>query len=247
MNRAVHAIVMAVICLLFVGAPVAAADDFSSSPVGKELISIGMKFLDNPGDFFYNLHSDNQDFSPVPADRRGAVRFNFFPTFLPLTWGNLSGKVRVLGERASCPQIDIGAMYGDLLALHAVQGDVKPQFTDYAVGVTASKSMDESTQLFGGAKYSAVVMEVAFSTPVVLGDFRMNDLKFTVSDTMLFAGIRHKTGTNKAMVAQVGYGVKYQKIVARVMATHKHLELGMDIFPEGLFVFHPFLAWHWYF
>ncbi len=241
-------ILTAFLALFMTAAPALAGDDLSSSPLGKELVNLGMKFLDNPGDFFFNLHSNNEDYSPLPGDRRGSVRFNFFPTFLPVTWGNLAMKYNVKRESARMPQIDLAGSYGDLLALRAVSaGDVKPSFIDYSAGIVASKAVDSRVRLFGGAKYSVVNMDVEFSTPVVSGEFRMDELKFQVADTFIFTGIAHQPTPTKTIVAQVGYGFRYRKIISRVAVSHKHLELGMDIFPEGLFVVHPFLAWHWYF
>jgi hypothetical protein len=223
-------------------------EDFTSSPIGKELINLGLKFLDNPGDFFYNLHSDNEDYSPVPSNRRGAVRFNFFPTFLPVTWGNLNMKVKVLDDRGCIPQVDLVGMYGDLLALRALDsGDVKPTFNDYSVGMVVSKGANPKTRIFGGLKYTVLNMDVQFSSPVVSGSFEMTGLNFKIADTFIFSGLSHNTGPEQYVVAQVGYGFAYKKIVSRIMVSHRHLELGMDIYPEGLFVFHPFLAWHWYF
>jgi hypothetical protein len=45
----------------------------------------------------------------------------------------------------------------------------------------------------------------------------------------------------------MGYGLKYKKIVARLSAEYKHLQLGIDIFPEGLFVLHPYVSYIWQF
>lgn len=223
-------------------------DDFANSALGRELIDLGLRFLDNPGDFFFNLHSDNEDFSPLPRDSHGAFRFNFFPTFLPVTWGNLTAKVKLFNDRGNMPQIDLIGTYGDLLALRAVNsGDVKPQFSDYAVGAVVSKSMNDQTRLFGGFKYSAVNMQVQFSTPVVMGAFQMNGLDFQVADVFFMTGITHQSAPNHVLTAQIGYGFKYNKLMSRVMLSRKHLELGMDIYPEGLFVIHPFMAWHWYY
>lgn len=227
-------------------------DDFASSSFGQELISLGMKFLENPGDFFFNLHSDNEDFSPVPKERNGAIRHNFFPSMFPLTWMNLNVKVKIFNEKGNMPQIDMVGLYGDLIALRAAASsmdDVKPTFNDYAIGAVVSRGMNEKTRIFGGLKYSTVNMSVKFSSSsaIEFGDFRVDELNFKVADTFFYSGITQKTGEKSCVLAQLGYGFKYKKIVSRLMISHKHLELGMDIFPEGLFVIHPFMAWHWYF
>lgn len=230
-------------------APAFAKDnDFADTAVGKELINLGVKFLQNPGDFFFNLHSDNEDYTPLPGDRRVGARFNFFPTVFPLTWANLNMKVRVLDDTAGYqPQLDIVGMYGDMLALRAISGDVKPTFTDYSVGIVASKHTDDNTRIFGGVRYAAIDMNVTFSTPIVAGAFEMSSLNFQVADTVVFSGISHRTAPERYVIAQIGYGLKYRKIISRIMVSRKHYEYGLNIYPEGLFVVHPFIAWHWYF
>jgi hypothetical protein len=220
--------------------------------VPPEVITLGLKFLDDPGDFFFNLHSSNEDYSPLPSDKNGSVRFNFFPTFFPVTWANLSARANVKRGQGYWPQIDLAGSYGDLLALHAIssgdsENSVKPSFNDYSVGIVASKEVEKDTRLFCGLKYSSVQMEVVFSSPIAAGDFRISELKFSMADTFFYSGISHHVGNYRYIVGQLGYGFKYKKIVSRVMVSNKHFEYGMDIFPEGLFVFHPFFGWHWYF
>lgn len=243
-----------VLCLLIAASrPSFAKDDFANSAMGQELIDLGIKFLDNPGDFFFNLHSNNEDYSPLPADKNGSIRTNFLPTFMPLTWANLNLKVKILNDNGTLPQIDLIGSYGDILALHALQssfGDVKPSFTDYSVGAVISKASDDKkTKIFGGFKLSTVQMKVQLSSSSVInfGDFHLDHIDFKVSDNFIFTGLYHQTSENTYVVAQAGYGFTYKKIISRIMAGHKHLEVGMDIFPEGLFVIQPFLAWHWYF
>ncbi len=221
----------------------ARADDFANSPMGKELIDLGLKFLDDPGDFFFNLHTDNEDVSPLPQNRNASVRFNFLPTTLPFTWANLSAKIKLKNDIGYWPQIELNGEYGDILALQAIKSsnddgqEIKPSFTDYSIGITASKAMNEQTRLFGGVKFAAVNMDVTFSTPVVLGSFNMPSLHFKVSDTSVYMGLSQKTGDECYTVAQVSYGCNYNKITSRVMLCYPHVEVGLDIFPEGLWSF----------
>lgn len=232
----------AIICPAF-----AKDDDFAKTAMGKELINLGLKFLKDPGDFFFNLHTDNTDYTPMPGDRRVGARFNFFPTVFPLTWANLNMKVRVLDDTGYQPQVDIVGMYGDMLALRAIEGDVKPTFSDYSAGIVLSKHADEDTRVFGGVRYDSVNMDVTFSTPVVVGAFEMSKLNFQVADTVIFSGISHRTAPERYVIAQIGYALTHRKIVSRIMVSRKHYEYGLNIYPEGLFVVHPFIAWHWYF
>lgn len=244
-------VLLALLCWMGNPARLASAD-FQNSAVGQELVNIGLKFLDNPGDFFFNLHMSNEDFSPVPPKKHGDIRWNFAPTTFPLSWANLNLKVKVLGEKDFVPQIDAVGQYGDLLALRFLpSSDVEPSFKDYAAGLVFSKTVSEGTQFFWGGKYSNISMDVKLSSSsqVEFGQFQLSKISFDVRDTFLFAGLTHqKDPANPTrLVAQMGYGLEYKKIVARVMISHAHYQWGIDVFPEGLFVVHPFAGWHWNF
>jgi hypothetical protein len=139
------------------------------------------KFLDDPGDFFFNLHTDNEDFSPLPSNRHGSIRFNLLPTFLPMTWINLSLKAKVLNDKGYIPQVDLAGSYGDILALRALESasaDVKPTFNDYSAGIIISKQVNDKTKIFGGFKYFTVNMDVKFLTPISVSSFDVDELNF---------------------------------------------------------------------
>lgn len=230
------------------------AEEFYETALGQQLVTLGLKFLDDPGDFFFNLHTSNEDFTPVPDGKRGVARFNFLPTFLPLTWANINGKVKVLDDKGYVPQVDLAFMYGDIVALRmmsasAGEDEIKPTFNDYSIGAIASKATNDKTKIFGGFRHSVVNLSVQLSSAnaVEFGEFRMDSIDFRMADTMFFTGIMHKTGEHSHLIASAGYAFKYKKIVSRIAMYHRRLEVGMDIFPEGLFVIQPFMAWHWYF
>ncbi|HAM38158.1 MAG: hypothetical protein A2474_00195 [Elusimicrobia bacterium RIFOXYC2_FULL_34_12] len=227
------------------------AEDFVNTSLGQELVNLGLKFLDNPGDFFFNIHANNEDFSPVYADKNGAIRFNLLPAFLPFTWANISVKAKLFNEQEILPQIDLVGQYGDMLALRFVSGDVEPSFKDYSGGIVLSKSATDETKFFGGVKYSNVSMGVKLSSSsaIEFGEFSVSELNFEIADVFVFTGLVHQKDINKPsrLTVQMGYGFEYKKIVSRIMVSKKHMDLGMDIYPEGLFVFHPFLSYHWNF
>jgi len=224
----------------------------AASSLESTAIDFGFKFLDNPGDVFFNLHMANEDFSPVPTTKHGDIRWNFLPTTFPFSWVNLNLKVKLLGEKHFVPQIDVIGQYGDLLGLRYLpESDVKPSFKDYSAGLVFSKTVSEGTQFFWGGKYSNISMDVKLSSSsqVEFGNFELSKISFNIKDTFLFAGLTHQKDINNPtrLVAQMGYGFEYKKIVARVMMSHAHYQWGVDVFPEGLFVIHPFVGWHWNF
>lgn len=251
------------ICVLFLGAGKA-----ESADIDPQLYSIAMDLITKLDDFFFNLHTASEDFSPVPDDRRGAVRSNFFPLSFPLTWMNLNPKVKVMGEKAFLPQVDLVGTYGNWMALSLAKSfmssddgdEITASFQAYSIGAVLSKKANESTKIFGGIKYSKFNMKLDITSLLESDDSseeeswegitnsaanRLSSLK--MNDIFFFTGIMHAKGNGKAVVAQAGYGFKNKKVFGRIIASKKHLELGMDIYPESFLVIQPFMAYHWYF
>lgn len=234
------------------------AEDFWTSDIGKGIVNLGLRFLDNPGDFIFNLHSDNLDCTPVLKNRGGTIRTNFFPTFLPTTWLNLNLKAKVLPEgkyKRWVPQVDLLGQYGRMVAIDVLSQSltqnstetVKPALVDYAIGLIFTKSIEENTRLYAGVKYSNAGVNIKLSSPIEFGAFSMSELNVAVVDYFVITGIENKIKENKYVIAHLGYGLESRKIIARIGWYSKHLELGFNIYPEGLFVIHPFWAYHWYF
>lgn len=244
--------------ILVISAGLLYSDEFYNTPIGKEIVNLGLRFLDNPGDFLFNLHTDNVDFTPVIKEKKGTIRTNFYPTIFPATWANLNVKVKIIsdgGIKPWIPQIDISAQYGRMIAVDVVSNmmtkdsteTVKSSFQDYCVGIIFTKSVEENTRLYAGFNYSNAFINVKLGEPIEFGAFKMSELDVGVADYFIVTGIENQLRKDKYVVAHLGYGINQGKIVSRVAWYHKHLELGFNIYPEGLFVVHPFMAWHWYF
>ena len=92
-------------------------------------------------------------------------------------------------------------------------------------------------------------VKLSSASAIEFGEFRVSELNFKVADTFIFTGLVHQKDINKPsrLIVQMGYGFKYRKITSRIMVSKKHLDMGLDIYPEGLFVIHPFVAYHWNF
>ena len=231
-------------------AGVSAEDDDSS--FSSDIPSWAIEFIKNPDDFFFNIHTNNEDFSPLPSDRNGSIRFNFLPTFLPFTLTNLNAKAKILNDKGYVPQVDLIGEYGDLLALRIASSsmeDVKPTFSEYSYGMIVSKAASKGTKIFGGYKYSKIKLSVKLSSGSVIdvGTQTLEELDINLGDSFFVTGIQHETSPENFVVGQISYGFKEKKLISRIMISKRHLELGMDVCPESLLVIHPFLAWHWYF
>jgi len=226
----------------------------------QEIIDLGLDFIENPGDLFFNLQQDIEDITPLPAGQVNlpkkyfGFRINVFPTLLPTTLGNISLKARFNTETKYIPQFGIVGGLGRILALNMIpakndKGEEipKPENNVYYYGLVLSKTF-ENTILYFGAKYSECMLNVKLPEEVEFYGSTLSEIKFNLNDTFLFTGIMLPVGKkDKTITAHMSYGLKYKKIVARLGAEYKHLQLGLDIFPEGLFVFHPYIAYKWQF
>lgn len=224
-----------------------------SQNISQELIDLGLSFIENPGDLFFNLQQDIEDCSPLLAGQNGlekkyfAFRTNVLPTFLPSCLANIAIKGRLNTETKYIPQVGIVFGVGRWLVLNFVtSSDIKPQDKIIYYGLIFSKTF-ENTILYCGVKYSQFLLKFRLPETIDFYGSKLSEFNFNMNDTFLLTGIMLPVKRNKSVVAQMSYGLKYKKIVARVAAEHNHLQLGCDIFPEGLFVFHPYISYQWKF
>ena len=227
--------------------------------IGASEAQMVLDLLENPGDFLFNLHSDNCDFTPVLKNRHGTIRTNFYPTTFPATWLNLSVKVKILSDGGFLPwvpQVDLVGEYGKMIAIDmaASSGDVesssdsvKPGLGDIGYGILITKSVTEKTRIYGGLRFSDAALNVKFGEAMDLGGTTLSEINVGVKDTLIVTGIENQIGEKKYVVAHFSYSPNQKKIVSRIGWYSKHLELGFNIYPEGFMVMHPFMAWHWYF
>ncbi len=230
--------------------------------IPQEIIDLGLRFIDNPADFLFDLHSNMEDSVPVPSYRNAQIRFNFFPTFIPFTWAGLNLKIKLLNEREYIPQIDVQGQYGQNIGLTIVSSmmssdssgssestsTAKPTLYDYTAALILTKKVDENSRLFIGPKLSYVNLNFKPSEPIDLGGgLTIGDLNVAATEIFIFGGLEHKLSKDRFVVSQLAYGIKYNKLMARITSSSPHVEVGMNIYPEGVIVIHPFLAWHWYF
>jgi hypothetical protein len=237
--------------IIFFSTHVIAEDNdgiFSGMP--PEIIDFALNFVENPGDLFFSLEQSMEDVSPLDKKWFG-IRTNFLPGLLPFTLGNLSFKTRFNKETENIPQIGLSAGYGKILVLSMIPKDEDtptPESVNYYYGITLSKTFDEKTIVYLGTKYSQAMLEVKLSSPVaIVGETKLSEIKFKIDDIFYFTGIAIKTSPKRTVIAQMAYGPKYKRIVARVGVVGAHSEVGLDIFPEGLLVFYPYVSYHWRF
>ncbi|MEA3506190.1 MAG: hypothetical protein U9R36_01650, partial [Elusimicrobiota bacterium] len=215
-----------------------------------------LKFIKNPDDAFYNFHLDNADYTPINKESNLSLRTNFLTSFIPFTWGNLSLKYKAVSDRQFnqwVPQVDIVGSYGRIVALDIAAGvsddeDFSPpSMKDYSIGLLLSKPVSRLTRLYAGYNYSVITFDFNFPEPLEIGETVIDNLSISRRDHILITGIVNRIRDDKTMAAYVGYGFNYKKIFSRFSWHYDHLEMGFNIYPEGLLVVHPFLGWHWNF
>lgn len=217
-----------------------------SQNIPPEIVDLAVSFLENPSDLFFNLQQNIEDNSPLKNKYFG-IRTNLFPTLLPTTLGNLSIKVRFNNETDYIPQIGLAGGYGKMFVLDLIPSDTKPENRNIFASIILSKTFNDHI-IFGGLKYSESLLKINFPEPIeFIPGSTMSEINFKMNDIFWYTGILANVSKKKSIVAQMAYSPKYKKIVARLGADYNNLELGFDFFPEGMFVFHPYWAYHWRF
>lgn len=223
------------------------------------LVDPALKFINNPDDVFYNFHLDNADYTPVLENEPASLRTNFLTSFIPFTWANMSLKVKLMNDRKFydwAPQVDLVGSYGRILAMDAASafaqddstGTFKtPKMKDYSIGLIFTKPVSEQTRLYAGFNYSVINVDFEFPESVEIGDTTLSELNVGRTDYILVTGISNIIEKNNRIAAYMGYGFNYKKVFSRFAWYYDHLEMGFNIYPEGLLVIHPFLGWHWNF
>jgi len=72
----------------------------------------------------------------------------------------------------------------------------------------------------------------------------VNDIDTGFEDSFFVVGLESPKGLNKLWSIQLNYGMDTQTIASKVSWYGKYFELGLNIYPEGVFVVHPVWNFH---
>jgi hypothetical protein len=214
------------------------------------------EIMANPAAFFYDFQQDLEGTTPLPPGKRFGFQTGLFPTTIPMTYTNFSGKVRLHGEgriAPGVPQLDVMGGYWNMLAAQMATKDSKSiddaKVGGYYMGAILSSSVSPRVRTFWGYKRSALSAKAKFlpddkgNYPQLLGtDLKSFDTGF--KDDFFIAGIETPKGTSKLWSMQLNYGIRTQTISSKVSWYGKYFELGLNIFPEGVLVVHPVWNFH---
>ena len=217
----------------------------------------GMKMVGeivaNPAGFFYDFQQDLEGTTPLPPGKSFGIQTSLFPTTIPMTYVNGSAKLRLHGEgriAPGVPQVDLIGGYWDMLAAKMATKDSETidsaKFNGYYVGALMSSSVSPRVRTFWGYKHSQLKAKLDFKAgeePELLGT-TINSFDTGFKDDFFIAGIETPKGTSKLWSIQLNYGVKTQTFSSKVSWYGKYFELGLNIYPEGVLVFHPVWNFH---
>lgn len=211
------------------------------------------EIIANPAGFFYDFQQDLEGTTPLPPGKRFGVQMGLFPTTIPMTYTNLSGKVRLHGEgrlAPGVPQVDLIGGYWDMLAAKMATKDSQTidsaKFGGYYMGAIISASVSPKVRTFWGYKRSVMAAKLNFKAgeePDLLGT-KVSSFDTGFKDDFFIAGIETPKGINKLWSMQLNYGLKTQTFSSKVSWYGKFFELGFNIFPEGVLVIHPVWNFH---
>jgi hypothetical protein len=244
------------ICL-FAGLVAAAAAPASAKDFVTKLTDQAIKFgIDEafrvfkagPVDFLYDIHLNAEDRTPLPIDKDWQVGTNLAPNTLPFAELNLSGKTKLHREHAGWPQVDVnlGGWYSVAgPVLNSVVKDFKGQLYGIHGGILAAASADPRLRVFAGYEFSQMRTDMDITwkpatDPVVAAwELVFQTVHGGVTEHFLFAGAEVLRTSRKRLVAEIGYGVVHNKLVARLTWASKNFDTGFAFYPEGAWVVWP--------
>jgi hypothetical protein len=216
-------------------------------------MQIAGEILANPSAFFYDFQQDLEGTTPLPPGKVFSVQTGLFPTLIPMTDLNLSGKYRLHAEgriAPGVPQLDLIGGYCDMLA--AKMAAKKSSSIDsakldgYYMGAILSSSVSPKIRTFWGYKRSVLAAKIAFTAgkEVKLMGTSISNIDTGFKDDFLMAGIETPKGVSKVWSMQLDYGLRTQTFSTKLSWSGRFFELGINIYPEGVLVFHPVWNFH---
>lgn len=226
----------------------------ASASIRGELIRIGSNLATavalDPADFLFDIHLNAEDRTPLPIDRNWQVGTNLFPALLPFTELNLSAKGKLHREHAGWPQIDVSVGGWDSIAgsvASSMVDDFSGGLFGYHAGISAAVTLDPRLRVFGGYEFSQMRVNVSVDFKDNVTDSgtgfdvqnSFSKLNTGKTEHFLFAGGEVLRSARKRLVAEVGYGVVSNKLIARITWASKNFDTGFAFYPEGAWVLWP--------
>lgn len=225
------------------------------------------KLLSNPPQFIYEFQRNIESTNPLPPGKKFGVNYHFLGgiVIIPLpditSAYNISGKVRLHPEGRlvpGLPQLDVVGGYWDSILTSLIEDkNAKATDTDtkvtkaslsgqYAALVMAS-SLEPRVRLFWSYKYSKLDMSIDLNKSENILGSQVSSFKGKLEEHTLAAGLEHTYGQDKRWIIEGGYGMRNNLITAKVSWYRKYFEIGLNIYPESVFVMQPQINFHYNF
>ena len=94
-------------------------------------------------------------------------------------------------------------------------------------------------RLFWSYKVSMLNMDIGLNRAEKILGNSVSSFKTDLNEHTLSAGLEHTYGQDKRWILEGGYGVKNNLLTAKVSWYRKYIELGLNIYPESVFIMQP--------
>lgn len=207
----------------------------------------------NPAAFLYDFQQDLEATTPLPPGKAFSVQTGLFPTLIPLTNLNLSGKYRLHAEgrmAPGVPQVDLIGGYSNMMAARMATRNSdtidSAKLIGYYMGAILSSSVSPKIRTFWGYKRSVLAAKIEFAPGEELDllGTKIGNIDTGFKDDFLMAGIETPKGISKVWSMQLNYGLRTQTFSTKLSWSGRFFELGLNIYPEGVLVVHPVWNFH---
>ena len=225
------------------------------------------QLLANPPMFIYEFQRNMESTNPLPPGKCAGLNYHFLGGIIivPLpditSAANISLKLRLHTEGRlypGLPQVDVvGGYWKSFLASMIEDKNAKDTDTDTKItkadlhgmfcGLTMASSLEPRVRLFWGYKYSNLNIDINLNkTQDILGS-KVNSFNGRFNEHTFSAGMEHTYGQDKRWIIEGGYGVMNNLLSTKVSWYLKYVEVGLNIYPESVFIMQPELNFHYNF
>lgn len=217
---------------------------------GMEMVG---EIVANPAAFFYDFQQDLEATSPLPPGKSFGIQTGLFPSMFPMGYVNGSVKFNIHKEgrlAVGVPQIDLIGGYQNMVLAKVAANQSKDitdaNFNGNYYGFLLASSLTPKIRTFYGYKHSRLNARLTFaqgSQPELLG-VKIDDFDTGFEDDFIIVGFETLKKKDKFWSIQLNYGLNENVITSKISWYGKWFELGFNIYPEGVLVFHPVWNFH---
>ncbi|MBI4979710.1 MAG: hypothetical protein HZC28_19690 [Spirochaetes bacterium] len=200
-------------------------------------------FVAKPDEFFIDLQNDIDDHASTIGAQRVQVYTSLFWDLTTMV--NLGLKVHVYDETDYIPRITVGVAGWYAVAFLALPRDIATgRMWGLSPAVSASKTIDENITGFGGFKYMIGNVYMSLGSNIA-GGLSASGVPTSINSVYqaptVFGGFALKTGEKTEAVISGGYIFGKWKPYMQLQYSFPSWNLGVSLYPEAMFVVHPFI------